>query len=83
MKQTISLLCLLFVFVFTASAQENEGAGASYVGTVSSMEYVPSIASRMADLPAAPESIGEARDGRSSGNKVIIGKDAQTEEHTM
>ena len=80
MKQTISLLCLLFAFVITASAQENEGAGASFVGTVSSMEYVPSIASRMADLPAAPESIGEARDGRSSGNKVIIGKDAQTED---
>jgi len=80
MKQTISLVCLLFAFVFTASAQENQGEGASFIGTVSSMEYVPSIASRMADLPAAPESIGEARDGRSSGNKVIIGKDAQTED---
>jgi hypothetical protein len=80
MKQKISILFLLFAFVFTAKAQENEGAGASYVGTVTSMEYVASLASRMADLPAAPESIGEAQDGRSSGNKVVIGKDPQTED---
>ena len=80
MKQKITALVLLFSFVFAANAQENEATGPTYVGTVTSMEYVPSIASRLADLAAAPESIGEAQDGRSSGNKVIIGKDAQTED---
>ena len=80
MKHKISTLFLLFAFIFSINAQENEAEGASFVGTVTSMEYVPSLASRMADLPAAPESLGEARDGRSSGNKVVIGKDPQTED---
>ncbi len=80
MKQKIYLSFLLVAFVFTANAQENGSEGASYIGTVTSMEYVQSLASRMADLPAAPHSIGEAQDGRSSGNKVIIGKDPQTED---
>jgi hypothetical protein len=80
MKIKLSSFVLLFAFVFMANAQENEGTGPTYVGTVTSMEYVPSIASRMGDLTAAPTSIGEAQDGRSSGNKVVIGKDAQTED---
>lgn len=80
MKQSITLLALLFAFIFSANAQENEGANASYHGTVTSMEYVPSIASRMSEIPAAPILHGEAQDGRSSGNKVIIGKDPQTQD---
>ena len=80
MKQKITLLLILLTVVFIGQAQENDGTKANYTGTITSMEYVPSIASRMADLPAAPISNGEARDGRSSGNKVIIGKDPQTQD---
>ncbi len=80
MKQKNFLLLLLFTFIFSANAQEGEGAKAFYHGTITSMEHVPSIASRMSELPLAPNLIGEAQDGRSSGNKVIIGKDPQTQD---
>lgn len=83
MKQKISLLFLLFTFIFAAKAQEvteNVETNANYIGTVTSMEYVPSIASRISELPLAPNLIGEAQDGRSSGNKVLVGKDSQTED---
>lgn len=79
MKLKISLLMLLFAVSFTAISQQNDGAGASYVGTIGSMQYVPSIASRSELLPAQT-GLKEAKDGRSSGNKVIIGKDKQTED---
>jgi subtilisin-like proprotein convertase family protein len=80
MKQSITLLALLFAFIFSANAQENEGGKAFYSGTVTSMKIVPSLESRMPDLVPAPTNLGEARDGRSSGNKVVIGKDPQTED---
>ncbi len=79
MKSKISLALLLFAFIFTANAQENEEAGASYVGTVGSMRIVPSLASRTTLNPAIPLT-EEPKDGRSSRNKVIIGKDKQTED---
>jgi len=80
MKQKLSLLILLFAFIFIGNAQETEGAKAFYYGTVTSMTHVPSIASRLSELPLAPNLIGEAQDGRASGNKVIVGKDPQTED---
>ena len=51
---------------------------ASFIGTVSSMEHVPSIASRFELAPAIIDK-KEAKDGRSSKNIVISGKDSQTE----
>jgi len=80
MKLKSTLFLLLLTFAFVGQAQENEGEQVNYTGIITSMEHVPSIASRMADLPAAPISNGEARDGRSSGNKVVIGKDPQTQD---
>jgi subtilisin-like proprotein convertase family protein len=80
MKQTITLLALLFAFIFSANAQETEGNKPFYSGNVTSLKIVPSLESRMPDLIPAPTNLGEARDGRASGNKVVIGKDPQTQD---
>ncbi|WP_034260252.1 proprotein convertase P-domain-containing protein [Altibacter lentus] len=80
MKSKISLFLMFFAITFMVKAQEIQSEGAFYSGKVSSMEYVPSIASRMSELKPAEVSDKEAQDGRASGNKVIIGKDAQTED---
>ena len=67
------------VFSFTGFSQtENVETNANYIGTVSHMEYVPSIASRKSELLPADNSDKEALDRRSMGNSVIIGKDPQT-----
>ena len=76
-----SFLILIMVFSFSMTAQEsipNVPQNANYVGTVTSMEYVPSIASRMSELVPADMTPRQARDKRSQGNKVVIGKDPQT-----
>ncbi len=73
-------LLVLAVFSYTASAQEmtpNEPTRENYVGIITP-EYVPSIASRINDLPAFINVVKEAQDKRSLGNTVIIGKDRQT-----
>lgn len=71
---------LLLVCLFTVHAQENVEAKANFVGTVSSMEYVTSIASRPGDLIPSDNSIKEAKDKRSIANQVVSGKDPQTED---
>jgi len=43
-------------------------------------EYIPSIASRLADFPPFVDVVKEAADKRSLGNTVIIGKDRQTKD---
>ncbi len=76
------LLLLLAVFSFTANAQEatpNVPTSATYVETITP-EYVSSIASRINDLPPYVDTVGEARDRRSLANKVIIGKDRQSQD---
>ncbi|MFK5982613.1 MAG: GEVED domain-containing protein [Flavobacteriaceae bacterium] len=75
-------LLILAVFSFTANAQEatpNVPANAIYSETITP-EYVPSIASRMSELPAYVDVTKEAQDKRSLGNTVIIGKDRQTQD---
>ena len=79
-----ALSLAFLVFSFTGFSQTNDAetptveTPVNYMGTVSSMEYVPPIASRMSELVPAVNSSGEARDKRSLGNQVIIGKDQQT-----
>ena len=80
-------LIKLSVFLLTMSctalvAQEttpNVPTNANYVGKVDGMIYVPSLASRINELPP-PDNRGEAKDKRSLGNTVVIGKDPQTED---
>ncbi len=83
MKLKNYFFLLLTVFCFSVTAQEttpNVETKANYVGTVSSMTYVPSIASRMNEIIPADMTPREAQDKRSLGNKVIIGKDRQTQD---
>ncbi len=81
MKQTfLSLLFLLSVGTFTVSAQENVAQNANYYGTVSSVEYVTSMASRPNDLIPSDNSPKEAKDKRSLGSQMVIGDDPQTED---
>lgn len=75
MKFKITLSIVLFALIFSANAQEK----ANYVGTVTSMVHVPSIASQT-NLKPADNTLKEAKDGRSSGVKIVIGKDKQTED---
>ncbi len=44
------------------------------------MEYVTSMASRPNDLIPSDNSIKEAKDKRSMGNQIVVGKDIQTED---
>ena len=75
MKLKYSLMTLLFLFTIGITAQEN----ASYVGTVSEMKIVPSLSSKAELIPAIPLT-EEPNDGRSSKNRVVIGKDKQTQD---
>ncbi len=79
MKLKFTLAILLFAIIFSAKAQDNTGAKADYVGKVTSMIHVPSIASQT-NLKPADNTLKEAEDGRSSKIKVLIGKDKQTED---
>lgn len=79
-KITFSGFNLLFLFFFAANAQENVEAKANYYGTVSSVEYVTSIASRPEDVIPADNTIREAKDKRSFGHQIVEGKDPQTED---
>ena len=76
------LLLLLAVFSFSANAQKsttNEPTGPIHVETITPV-HVTSIASRMSELPPYVDKVGEARDRRSLANKVIIGKDRQSQD---
>ncbi len=75
----IILLCLLITFAFNTYAQDNGGAKAIYTGTVTSMEHVPSIASQQNLMPARTKN-EEMKDGRSSKNIIVPGKDPQIED---
>lgn len=76
MKLAYTFFAVALLSVVGMFAQE----GPSYIGTITSMEYVPSIQSRLAEIPAFENVEKEAEDGRSSRHKVIPGKDAQTED---
>lgn len=79
MKSKIILLIVLFSLgAFTLNAQDNTPQNANYVGTVSSVEYVSPMVSRMNDLTPSDDSVKEARDKRSLGNLLNIGDDPQT-----
>ena len=80
MKTKIFLLLAIFAITFSAYAQEIGGEKASYVGIITSIDHVPSIASRGADLLPAITEDKEAKDGRSSRAKVVIGKDKQIDD---
>lgn len=83
MKLKNYFLALLVVVLSTSMyAQQNvpnEPQGVFTYGTATSMEIVPSMASRDYLIPAEKPS-EEARDKRSLGNRVIIGKDKQTQD---
>lgn len=79
-KSTALSFVMTALISLTAVAQTpTDGQSPNYVGTVTSMEYVPSMASRMAELQPVDDAYRQARDRRSLGNKVVIGKDRQTE----
>ncbi len=73
------LLGFIFSATFTLNAQEKNGAKATHIGTVTSMEHVPSIASQQFLMPARTKN-EEMQDGRSSKNIVVPGKDSQIED---
>lgn len=76
------LMALCIAFASSMYGQKmvpNVETGAEYVGTVTPY-YVPSMASRWNDLIPAEDTQEEAKDKRSLTNKVIIGKDNQTED---
>ena len=83
MKTTRFFTLYISLFIsYLLSAQEttpNVPTQAHYSGTIDNVVIVPSIASRLNELPA-PEKMGEAKDKRSLGNTVVIGKDPQTED---
>ena len=78
LKKILVFISFLSFAIFT-NAQENERTNANFTGTVTSMEYVPSIASRLTLKPAITKET-EMQDGRSSKNVIISGKDPQTED---
>jgi len=76
------LLLLLAVFTITANAQKstpNVPTGPSDVFLITPT-HTPSIASRINELPEFIDVVKEAQDKRALGNKVIIGKDRQTQD---
>ncbi|MGO3182340.1 MAG: GEVED domain-containing protein [Aequorivita sp.] len=77
MKTKITLFLFFFTVLFQVQAQEKTKA--TYVGTIGTVEHVPSIASQT-DL--APARIKERvmQDGRASKNLIIPGKDPQIED---
>jgi GEVED domain len=83
MKLKNYFLATLFIaFACTAYAQvvvPNVPTKADYVGEITAV-HVSSIASRMNEITPAINNSGEANDRRSIRNKVIIGKDVQTED---
>ena len=76
------LLFFLFVFAVNSNAQESTPnvAMQANISVEVTPEYIPSIASRLADLPPYVDVAKEAADKRSLGNTVIIGKDRQTKD---
>lgn len=76
MRFTYFCLSVLMLFSFALTAQENQPQTAFYHGTITKT-YVPSINSRLSEIPAYVDSNEEAQDGRASRVKVIPGKDPQ------
>ena len=77
MKTKITLILFFFALIFNVQAQEKTNA--TYVGTVGSVEHVPSIASQT-DLAPARVKEQVMQDGRASRNLIIPGKDPQIED---
>ncbi len=80
MKLTYTLLTFLFLASIGVNAQDTDLSKPFYKGTIGNVTYVPSINSRLAELPSYVDSNEEAQDGRSSRIKVIPGKDPQTQD---
>lgn len=78
MKKIFTLLTIL-TFTININAQNNEPAGPTLMTSSTSMIHVTSIASRPNDQIPMDMTLREAKDKRSLGNKVVIGKDPQTE----
>ncbi len=78
MKLTYVLLSFLLLASLGVSAQENQPDGPFYVGEIT-RTYVPSINSRMSEIPQWVDNNEEKQDGRASRVKVVPGKDPQTE----
>ncbi|MCF6350242.1 MAG: GEVED domain-containing protein [Flavobacteriaceae bacterium] len=76
--KNIFILLLITSFIINIKAQENKPAKATYTGKSTSMRIVPPLSSRVALIPAE-KLTREPKDGRSLKNKIIIGKDPQTE----
>lgn len=77
-------LCIGFLLLtLGAYSQNSDPVGPSHIGTMT-MQYVPSIASQLAEkgeLPPSREKIGgQIEDGRAFPHKVLIGKDPQIED---
>ncbi len=81
MKIKNVLIALFFVsFSSVLWAQENAENKAVYQGTISSVEYVTSMASRPQDMVPAENLNREAKDKRSIANQIVAGQDPQTED---
>ena len=65
MKISLNIICALAITI--GFAQDNRSQGPTYTGTITSMEYVPSLASRMSELTPPDNTPREALDKRSFG----------------
>jgi len=80
MKLIYTFLACLFLASLGVNAQDADLTKPFYKGTIGNVTYVPSINSRLAEIPTYVDSNEEAKDGRSSRAKVIPGKDPQTQD---
>ncbi|MCW5518348.1 T9SS type A sorting domain-containing protein [Aureitalea sp. L0-47] len=74
------MICFILTANLTAQVDQpvpNEPQSPNWVGTFDSMVYVPSIASRKAELTQPDMTPREAQDKRSLRPQVVIGKDPQ------
>jgi len=76
--KTYTFLMAAMLISFTASAQEQKNAES--INTASSMQYVPSLASRINDLIPSGDSNKEAENKNSIMPQVVPGKDPQIED---
>ena len=74
------LLSLIMVFPLIGNAQISTESAPTYIGTVSSVEYVTSMQSRPGDLLPPDDTPREAKDKRSIANLIASGQDPQTED---
>jgi hypothetical protein len=74
------LILTIITYTVPVAGQVNVEQKPNFVGAVTSMEYVTSLASRPQDWIPSDTSVKEAKDKRSLENQIVAGQDPQTED---